>query len=147
MGYPPNPLRNFALCKKKNRRVPNQWFQPQKIFKFYNKKRDILHQTLGLVFLSLTLKCFNSHFLPSTYLQAPKNSLKNSWNKPKIHLRKTNRCGSPFNTANNTQLFAPLALASGGSDTYCSQKLLNDKRQLNKHIWNWKTIKQQKSCC
>ena len=40
MGYPPNPLRNFALCKKKNRRVPNQSFQPQKIFKFYNKKRD-----------------------------------------------------------------------------------------------------------
>lgn len=90
-GISAQSSQKFCPVKKKNRKVPNQWFQPQKIFKFYNKKRDILHQTLGLVFLSLTLKCFNSHFLPSTYLQAPKNSLKNSWNKPKTHLRKTNK--------------------------------------------------------
>ena len=147
MRYPPNPLRNFALWKKKNRKVPNQWFQPQKIFKFYNKKRDILHQTLGLVFLSLTLKCFNSHFYQVPTYKPLKIALKILGTNQKHIYVKLTKCGSPFNTANNTQLFAPLALASGGSDTYRSQKLLNDKRQLNKHIWNWKTIKQQKSCC
>ena len=92
MGYPPNPLRNFALCKKKIEEYQINDFSHRKYLNFIIKKEIIiLHQTLELVFLSLTLKCFNSHFLPSTYLQAPKNSLKNSWNKPKTHLRKTNK--------------------------------------------------------